>query len=110
MYIIYALALVIPMQKCAGSEDHFKLGLFFNLILVPSTGLEQASCSGYSGNVLSNTNDGSFGGFQPVLQLLVELAPLRSPPNARISVNLQVGQNRTGLAGHTDRCHGGCMG
>ena len=39
---------------------------------------------------VSNTNDGSFAGFQPVLQLAVELAPERSPPNALIAVNLQV--------------------
>ena len=44
---------------------------------------------------VSNTNDGSFAGFQPVLQLAVELAPERSPPNALIVVNLQV---RIGLS------------
>lgn len=59
-----------------------------------------AGCKGYSHNVLSNTNDGTFAGFQPVLQLLVELAPLRSPPNARISVNLQACQGFfTGIVG-----------
>ena len=54
--------------------------------------LARAGCKGYSHSVLSNTNDGTFAGFQPVLQLLVELAPLRSPPSARISVNLQACQ------------------
>eukprot|EP00434_Breviolum_minutum_P008476 symbB.v1.2.007479.t1/scaffold410.1/size210127/6 len=57
---------------------------------IPTAEANTWKVDSYSHNVLSNTNDGTFAGFQPVLQLLVELAPLRSPPNARISVNLQV--------------------
>ncbi|CAE7897229.1 unnamed protein product [Symbiodinium microadriaticum] len=57
---------------------------------LPSSGVNTWKIASYSQGAVSNTNDGSFAGFQPVLQLAVELAPERSPPNALIAVNLQV--------------------
>eukprot|EP00439_Symbiodinium_sp_Y106_P073537 s598_g13.t2 len=57
---------------------------------LPSSGVNTWKIASYSRGAVSNTNDGSFAGFQPVLQLAVELAPERSPPNALIAVNLQV--------------------
>ncbi|CAJ1405442.1 unnamed protein product [Effrenium voratum] len=44
----------------------------------------------YHQGVLSNTNDGTFQGFRPVVVLEVELAPRRSPPGALIEVQLKV--------------------
>ncbi|CAE7395231.1 unnamed protein product [Symbiodinium natans] len=66
--------------------------------VLPSSGVNTWMIATYSRGAVSNTNDGNFAGFQPVLQLTVELAPERSPPNALIAVNLQVSSDLGPLA------------
>eukprot|EP00913_Durusdinium_trenchii_P002624 g2430.t1 len=57
---------------------------------IPTAEANTWKVDSWSGSTLSNTNDGTFPGFQPVLPLFVELVPTRAPPDARIAVNLKV--------------------